>query len=157
MGYTSRYGIHCSHMGLLLPTVGSEKTRGCTRWLNRRRGYNRAETESTDFVRIDFENSSYPAHIWLYIFCGLLDSMWQTAVYWMMVGNLPLSDHHTLFQPSLTRVQCQMTLQNWLISQGFVRDVVCAVNLSDVRYQTNPSNPQGALSHGDSMRLRTRT
>jgi len=44
-----------------------------------------------DFLRIDLEDSSYPAHVWLYIFCDLLDSMWQTAVYWMMVGVvLPL-------------------------------------------------------------------
>jgi hypothetical protein len=46
----------------------------------------RTETETTDFVRIDLVDSSYPAHVWLYIFCGLLDSMWQTAVYWMMVA-----------------------------------------------------------------------
>jgi len=48
------------------------------------RGYYRAAAETGDFVRIDLEDSSYTAHIWLYIFCGLLDSMWQTTVYWMM-------------------------------------------------------------------------
>jgi len=25
------------------------------------------------------------------IFCGLLNSMWETAAYWIMVGHLPLS------------------------------------------------------------------
>ncbi|TFK53689.1 MFS general substrate transporter [Heliocybe sulcata] len=34
--------------------------------------------------RIDFTSSEYPSRIWLYIFCGLLDAMWQTTVYWMM-------------------------------------------------------------------------
>ena len=79
-------------MGLLLPTVGREDVPGYTRWLTPRSGYYREEAESTDFVRIDLENSSYPAHIWLYIFCGLLDSIWQTTVYWMMVSNLLLSN-----------------------------------------------------------------
>ncbi|EJT99003.1 MFS general substrate transporter [Dacryopinax primogenitus] len=34
--------------------------------------------------RIDFSTPGYAAYIWLYIFCGLLDSMWQTACYWFM-------------------------------------------------------------------------
>ncbi|KAI0757538.1 MFS general substrate transporter [Daedaleopsis nitida] len=34
--------------------------------------------------RIDIHDSSYPSHLWLYIFCGLLDSMWQTTAYWFM-------------------------------------------------------------------------
>ncbi|EPQ56969.1 MFS general substrate transporter [Gloeophyllum trabeum ATCC 11539] len=33
---------------------------------------------------IDFSDSKYPSRIWLYIFCGLLDAMWQTTVYWLM-------------------------------------------------------------------------
>jgi hypothetical protein len=57
-------------------------------WLTPRRGCYRAEAESTDFVHIDLKNGSYPAHVWLYIFCGLLDFMWQTAVYWMVVCHL---------------------------------------------------------------------
>lgn len=36
------------------------------------------------FVTMDITDKAYPAHIWLYIFCGLLDSMWQTTAYWMM-------------------------------------------------------------------------
>ena len=36
------------------------------------------------YVAIDLHDMSYPAHIWFYIFCGLLDAMWQTTAYWMM-------------------------------------------------------------------------
>ena len=60
-------------------------------WLIPCRGYYRAAAETTDFIRIDLEDRSYLAHVWLYIFCGLLDSMWQTAVYWMLVGRSLLS------------------------------------------------------------------
>jgi MFS family permease len=35
-------------------------------------------------AKIDFKDPSYVAHGWLYIFCGLLDAMWQTFVYWLM-------------------------------------------------------------------------
>ncbi|KAJ7755618.1 MFS general substrate transporter [Mycena maculata] len=34
--------------------------------------------------RIDFSEKEYVGRIFLYIFCGLLDAMWQTTVYWMM-------------------------------------------------------------------------
>ncbi|KIL62211.1 hypothetical protein M378DRAFT_129158 [Amanita muscaria Koide BX008] len=30
------------------------------------------------------QDPSYPGRIMLYIFCGLLDAMWQTATYWLM-------------------------------------------------------------------------
>jgi hypothetical protein len=33
---------------------------------------------------MDIYSKAYPAHIWLYIFCGLLDAMWQITAYWMM-------------------------------------------------------------------------
>ena len=36
------------------------------------------------YVAIDIHDKNYPAHIWFYIFCGLLDAMWQTTAYWMM-------------------------------------------------------------------------
>jgi hypothetical protein len=35
-------------------------------------------------VKIDIHTHDYAAKIWLYIFCGLLDSMWQTTAYWIM-------------------------------------------------------------------------
>lgn len=35
-------------------------------------------------VRMDFSDGGYAAKIWFYIFCGLLDAMWQTMVYWIM-------------------------------------------------------------------------
>ncbi|KIJ66415.1 hypothetical protein HYDPIDRAFT_174514 [Hydnomerulius pinastri MD-312] len=34
--------------------------------------------------KMDIYDSEYPAHVWLMIFCGLLDSMWQTTAYWLM-------------------------------------------------------------------------
>ncbi|CAE6438149.1 unnamed protein product [Rhizoctonia solani] len=35
-------------------------------------------------ARIDFSDHGYAGKVWLYIFCGLLDAMWQTYLYWMM-------------------------------------------------------------------------
>ena len=34
--------------------------------------------------KIDIHEGAYVAHMWLYIFCGLLDAMWQTTAYWFM-------------------------------------------------------------------------
>ncbi|KAG8729893.1 hypothetical protein FRC12_020644 [Ceratobasidium sp. 428] len=33
---------------------------------------------------MDFSDHGYAGRVWLYIFCGLLDAMWQTYAYWMM-------------------------------------------------------------------------
>jgi hypothetical protein len=33
---------------------------------------------------MDISHKGYTPHLFLYIFCGLLDSMWQTTAYWMM-------------------------------------------------------------------------
>lgn len=35
-------------------------------------------------VKMDINDPNYPAHVWLMIFYGLLDSMWQTTAYWLM-------------------------------------------------------------------------
>lgn len=48
------------------------------------RTYTRESAASSDFRLINIHDKSYPAHIWLYIFFGLTDSMWQTTAYWMM-------------------------------------------------------------------------
>ncbi|KIN97720.1 hypothetical protein M404DRAFT_888190 [Pisolithus tinctorius Marx 270] len=45
--------------------------------------YTRA-SEANNPNKIDIYDSSFPAHIWLMIFCGFLDSMWQTYAYWLM-------------------------------------------------------------------------
>ncbi|KAI0005286.1 MFS general substrate transporter [Russula compacta] len=37
-----------------------------------------------DASKMDIYDKGYAAHVFLYIFCGLLDSMWQTTAYWMM-------------------------------------------------------------------------
>lgn len=34
--------------------------------------------------KMDIYDSAYPAHVWLMIFYGFLDSMWQTYAYWLM-------------------------------------------------------------------------
>ncbi|KAF9219176.1 MFS general substrate transporter [Gyrodon lividus] len=48
--------------------------------------YQRTYTRETvsPATSIDIYSKSYPAHVWLMIFCGLLDSMWQTFAYWLM-------------------------------------------------------------------------
>ncbi|KAG2127551.1 MFS general substrate transporter [Suillus bovinus] len=45
--------------------------------------YTRASDPPTA-VKIDIHDSSYPPYVWLMIFYGLLDSMWQTTAYWLM-------------------------------------------------------------------------
>ena len=47
------------------------------------RGYTRQSTDN-DAEKMDFTDPQYPAHLWLYIFCALMDAMWQTTAYWMM-------------------------------------------------------------------------
>ncbi|KAG1732060.1 MFS general substrate transporter [Suillus lakei] len=48
--------------------------------------YTRAEETSTvnPAYKIDILDKNYPAHVWLMIFYGFLDSMWQTYAYWLM-------------------------------------------------------------------------
>jgi len=46
--------------------------------------YTRAIVAPITFTKIDFSSSAYASHSWLYIFCGLLDAMWQTFVYWLL-------------------------------------------------------------------------
>jgi hypothetical protein len=48
------------------------------------RTYTRAEEALTTAYKIDIFDKNYPAHVWLMIFYGLLDSMWQTYAYWLM-------------------------------------------------------------------------
>jgi hypothetical protein len=46
------------------------------------RGYTRASVDPTNpnsLPKIDVNDSHYVEYIWFYIFCGLLDSMWQTC------------------------------------------------------------------------------
>ena len=33
---------------------------------------------------MDMNDSGYPGRVMLYVFLGILDSMWQTAAYWLM-------------------------------------------------------------------------
>lgn len=47
------------------------------------RDYTRA-TAPPEGKKMDIFDHGYAARIWLYIFCGLLDAMWQTTAYWIM-------------------------------------------------------------------------
>ncbi|KAG6853534.1 hypothetical protein C0991_003454, partial [Blastosporella zonata] len=47
------------------------------------KGYTR-ESIPADSQKMDIFDAGYTAKILLYIFCGLLDAMWQTTAYWIM-------------------------------------------------------------------------
>lgn len=49
--------------------------------------YNRAEVSSPDYVKIDWTDDRYIGRMFLYIFYGMYDSVWQTTTYWLM-GSL---------------------------------------------------------------------
>lgn len=85
MAHPLRHGLHRPHLGLFLPEVRLltcyfPKGEGSINFLNKSRDYTRDNIPPL----IDFNDNGYAGHIWLYIFCGLLDSMWQTASYWFM-------------------------------------------------------------------------
>jgi MFS family permease len=42
------------------------------------------ESIPPDSQKMDIFDHGYAGRIWLYIFCGLLDAMWQTTAYWIM-------------------------------------------------------------------------
>ncbi|KAM5530428.1 hypothetical protein V8D89_015903 [Ganoderma adspersum] len=46
--------------------------------------YQKGYTRESIGDKIDIHERGYPAHLCLYIACGLLDSMWQTTAYWFM-------------------------------------------------------------------------
>ncbi|KAG9007219.1 hypothetical protein FRB93_008042 [Tulasnella sp. JGI-2019a] len=46
--------------------------------------YTRETVAAPDFHKMDFNDKGYAGRILLYICCGLLDAMWQTAAYWFM-------------------------------------------------------------------------
>lgn len=48
------------------------------------RDYTRQSQAAPGAHKIDIYDSDYPAHVWLMIFYGFLDSMWQTYAYWLM-------------------------------------------------------------------------
>ncbi|TCD71410.1 hypothetical protein EIP91_010116 [Steccherinum ochraceum] len=47
------------------------------------REYTRASVAATP-LKIDINDPAYVGRVFFYIFCGLLDAMWQTTVYWLM-------------------------------------------------------------------------
>lgn len=66
----------------------------CIRVQGGHRDYTRVTV--TLITKIDFKDSAYAAHGWLYIFCGLLDAMWQTFVYWLLGSSETCSVHWVL-------------------------------------------------------------
>ncbi|KAG5651846.1 hypothetical protein H0H81_007222 [Sphagnurus paluster] len=48
------------------------------------RQYTRPAVPLADAKRLDIFDKGYTGKIFLYIFCGLLDAMWQTTAYWLM-------------------------------------------------------------------------
>ncbi|KAL4070509.1 major facilitator superfamily domain-containing protein [Scleroderma citrinum] len=42
------------------------------------------ESVAASTQKMDIYDSKYPAHVWLMIFCGVFDAMWQTTAYWLM-------------------------------------------------------------------------
>jgi len=46
--------------------------------------YQKTYTRNSLPPPITLSDKSYPAHVWLYIFMGMMDAMWQTNAYWMM-------------------------------------------------------------------------
>jgi len=46
--------------------------------------YTRESLPPDSYNKLDIFDSGYTVRIWLYIFCGLLDAMWQTTAYWLM-------------------------------------------------------------------------
>ncbi|EGO03431.1 hypothetical protein SERLA73DRAFT_174907 [Serpula lacrymans var. lacrymans S7.3] len=47
------------------------------------RNYTR-QSIPNDAQKMDFNASAYPAHVWLMIFYGLFDAMWQTTINWLI-------------------------------------------------------------------------
>ncbi|KAF9466868.1 major facilitator superfamily domain-containing protein [Collybia nuda] len=67
------------------------------------KGYTR-QSIPPDAEKMDIFDHGYVAKLWLYIFCGLLDAMWQTTAYWLMgaMSNDPGKlAHFTGFYKSL--------------------------------------------------------
>ncbi|PPQ89938.1 hypothetical protein CVT25_009993 [Psilocybe cyanescens] len=48
------------------------------------RQYTRESLPPDSNNKMDIFDHGYVGRIWLYIFCGLLDAMWQTTAYWIM-------------------------------------------------------------------------
>jgi len=49
------------------------------------KGYTRESVSAAnDPNKIGIHDKDYPAKLWLYIFMGFLDAMWQTTAYWLM-------------------------------------------------------------------------
>ncbi|EKM60588.1 uncharacterized protein PHACADRAFT_246612 [Phanerochaete carnosa HHB-10118-sp] len=68
------------------------------------RQYTRAQVVANGYHKYDIYDHGYAPRILLYIFCGLLDAMWQTTAYWVMgaMSNDPAKlAHFTGFYKSI--------------------------------------------------------
>lgn len=55
------------------------------------RTYTRATVKSPDFVPTDWSTSGYVGPMFLYIFYGFYDSLWQASVYWYVLSTYLLN------------------------------------------------------------------
>jgi hypothetical protein len=64
----------------------------CTQKSRLSRGYTRENLP----LQLDIHDRGYTPRIWLYIFCGLLDAIWQVTAYWLMgaMSNDPVKLAH---------------------------------------------------------------
>ncbi|KAG5222431.1 major facilitator superfamily domain-containing protein [Salix suchowensis] len=86
LGRPPRHGVRSAYLGIFLPKVSSHprpiKNDSVNEEVCHTRNYTR-ESLPLDAVKMDIHDHGYAGRIWLYIFCGLLDAMWQTTAYWV--------------------------------------------------------------------------
>jgi hypothetical protein len=78
-------GVDSAHLGVLLSKASINVYKIYSTYPIYR-NYTRESASAPGFHLINIHEKSYPAHIWLYIFCGILDSMWQTTGMWILDG-----------------------------------------------------------------------
>ncbi|KAK0245148.1 hypothetical protein EDD85DRAFT_7261 [Armillaria nabsnona] len=42
------------------------------------------ESVAPETEKVDIYDHGYASRVWFYIFCGILDAIWQTMAYWLM-------------------------------------------------------------------------
>lgn len=81
------HGFHRSYLGLFLSEVSPRLIAPDDDSIHSTliRQYTRESIAALDGAeKLDIYDKGYVERIWLYIFCGLLDAMWQTTAYWLM-------------------------------------------------------------------------
>jgi len=114
-------------------------------------------------VKMDIYSHGYVAYIWLYIFCGFLDSMWQTTAYWIMgaMSNDPAKlAHFAGFYKSMQSAGAagiwradavkmpymNMFLSTWIL---LLSGLVCALPMIHLRVKEHTEIADEALARMD--------